>query len=323
MKILLSKSYDVQKNLSLEELLLKDEEINEDILMFYINNQCIVVGKNQNVWEEINDDFVKANNINLARRISGGGAVYQDLNNICFSFITNKTKSYTEFLKPVLKFFKSLGLDAKFHGKNDVHINGFKVSGNAQYKFKDRMFHHGTILYNTSIENLAKALKPNQLKIASKGIKSVRQRVANIYDLLDNKITTNEFVNKLVNFFKNEYGAQDLDVSNYKLEALKKLTEKRKSKDWIYGKNPKFAVENQKRFQGGTIKLLIDTKLNKISNINFTGDFLSSINIENVYKEFIDKEYNKREIKKIINDISNFNDYFGKITKDELFSLFF
>jgi lipoate-protein ligase A len=187
----------------MDEIILKNSSLDEDVIYFYQNHNAIIIGANQNTHVEINEEYVKEHDIKVARRISGGGAVYQDMGNICFSFMTKNTQdsSYENFLEPIFKFLKSLGLNAEFKGRNDVLIDGKKISGNAQYKYKDRMFHHGTLLFNSDLTVLSKALKPNKLKLESKGIKSNRQRVSNILELMDQKMNNQEFLTTLLEFF--------------------------------------------------------------------------------------------------------------------------
>lgn len=319
MRIVLTKSFSPYDNLALEEIILKDEDIKDDILLLYINKNTIVIGRNQNAHEEVNADFVKANKVNIIRRISGGGAVYQDEGNLSFSFITKKQPgSYQKFLIPIIDFLKSLNIDAQFHGKNDLLANGAKVSGNAQYIYKDRMFHHGTLLFNVNLDVLAKAIKPNPLKLQSKAIKSIRQRVGNIKDMLDEEMDNKEFAQRLVDFFIDKYNASWWDVSNYKVDKVKALTKIRESYDWNYRKNPIFTFKNEMRFAGGTISVFINVVNDTIENIEFIGDFLSQTNIEDFEQKFIGLPYNKQKISQIIDQEKKWTIYFGKLTKDDL-----
>ena len=319
MKIYLSQSNNCYYNLSLEELLLKDESIKEDILLLYINDNTIVFGRNQNVYEEINRSYIEEHKINLIRRVSGGGAVYHDKGNINFSFITSKEKrSYTKFLTPIIKFLQTLGLNAQFKGKNDLKVDDNKISGNAQYIYKDRMFHHGTLLFDTDLSILGDALKPNKLKMESKGIKSARQSVANINSLLETKMTPEQFTDALINHFVVQ-GHEVVDYSSYKNDEVKALMNVRKSNEWIFGKNPEFNMSNEKRFMGGTIKVTAHIETNIIKEINFTGDFLSTNNSEHIATYFIGKKFHA--ITSIINDMKDFDEYFGKITKEEIIGL--
>ena len=320
MKIIISKSNNPYYNLSLEEVILKDETLRDSYLYIYQNHKTIVVGRNQNIYEEINSEYINENKINLVRRVSGGGSVYHDDGNVNFSFITDKKRnSYVEFLEPIIEFLKTLGLDAKFHGKNDVHANGFKISGNAQYIFKDRMFHHGTLLFDSELSVLSKALKPNKLKLESKSLKSIRQRVSNIRPLLENDMTTPEFVKSLIDFFGEE---NLLDFDTYKTDEVKALMNVRKSEDWIFGKNPSFDVELEKRFAGGGMKVQLNITENKIKDIAIIGDFLSSNDFEELLEMFIDKTFNMNEIEDVLDGLEDISLYFGKITKEEVMSVF-
>jgi lipoate-protein ligase A len=227
MKIYNSKSTDPYKNLALEEAFLKQENLKEDILYIYQNDNVVVVGRNQNAYAEIDHKFIKQNNIKLARRISGGGAVYQDMGNICFSFITknNQKNSFTAFLGPIIEFLQSIKLDAQFKGRNDLIVNGYKISGNAQYIYKDRIVHHGTLLFDSNLSVLSNALKPNLLKLKSKAIKSARQRVTNINELLETKISSEKFIDLLINFFIDGDNKNLIIADEVKKEA--QLLEKR------------------------------------------------------------------------------------------------
>jgi len=231
MKFLISKTTDPYMNLSVEEVLVRDQEIKDEIVYIYINDNTIVMGRNQNTLEEVDLDYVKKHKINLVRRISGGGAVYHDLGNINFSFVTNKNEnSYAGFLEPIIKFLRSIGLNANFKGKNDIEVDGYKISGNAQYIHKDRMFHHGTLLFNTDLTVLGDALTPHPLKLQSKGIKSAKTRVSNIKNLLKTDMNSKEFTESLQDYFINS-GAEVIDIKNYKKDEIKNLYEMRKSKE--------------------------------------------------------------------------------------------
>ena len=188
---------DPRINLAIEEYCLKHLDPEETYLLFYINQPSIIIGKNQNTIEEINTKYVDENGIIVVRRLSGGGAVYHDLGNLNFSFITkddgNSFHNFKKFTEPVVAALKRLGVDAELSGRNDLMANGRKISGNAQFSTKGRMFSHGTLLFDSEIEHVVSALKVKKDKIESKGIKSIRSRVANISEFLDQKMTTVEF----------------------------------------------------------------------------------------------------------------------------------
>ena len=322
MKIFVSESNDPYLNFAREEVILKDKSFkDEDIIMLYKDVPSVIIGRNQNIYEEVNLEYTKKNNILVARRVSGGGAVYHDSGNINFSFSTSrKAGSYETFLEPIISFLRSLGINANFKGKNDLEAEGYKISGNAQYIFGDRMFHHGTLLFDVELSVLAKSLNPNKLKMQSKGIKSARQRVINIVDLLENKITTEEFISKLVSYFIKQ-GSTLETFKGYKENDIKALQNVRKSNDWNFGKNPQFDVINESKFDGGVVKVKLHTKQNKITSIKFEGDFLSRTDLEEFENTFIGLNFNEESIKDHINSTSSFIDYFGKISQEEIISL--
>ncbi|MGV2392611.1 UNVERIFIED_CONTAM: lipoate--protein ligase [Campylobacter lari] len=229
MKIYRIKETTPYITLALENIIMNDSDIQGDVLILYQHDNAVIIGNNQNAYEEINRNYVKENNIKLARRKSGGGAVYHDLGNINFSFISDKSdnNSYQKFLSPIINFLNSLGLNAEFHGRNDILVNGFKISGNAQYISGNRIVSHGTILFDVDMTKLSGALKPNKIKFESKGIQSVRARVSNIINLLPEKTDVETFILNLINYFVEKENSQLLEIeySKYeeKLKELKKL----------------------------------------------------------------------------------------------------
>ncbi|WP_027120519.1 lipoate--protein ligase [Mycoplasmopsis lipofaciens] len=323
MKIFRIKETSPYTTLSLENIIMNDTDFTGDILLIYQHDNAIIVGNNQNTFEEINHEYVKQNNICLARRMSGGGAVYHDLGNINFSFISNnnKTNSYERFLEPVIAFFKSLGLDAQFHGRNDILLNGCKISGNAQYISKNRIVSHGTLLFNVDLTKLSKALNPNKIKYESKGIQSIRKRVTNIYDELKIKMSTEEFINKLLDFFVKEYKGEIIEIPYKKYEEkLNKLRTKFSSDEWIFNKKATFTFQNGEKFTGGILNIKGNIEKGVIKNVVFEGDFLSKNNVKNIEPLFIEKKLNESSIKEVLDSI-NMNEYFGTITKEEIIKL--
>jgi lipoate-protein ligase A len=184
---------DPRLNLSIEEYALKNLDINETYLLFYINEPSIIIGKNQNSIEEINTEYVESNGIHVVRRLSGGGAVYHDLGNLNYSFITkddgNSFHNFRKFTEPVIAALQQMGINAELSGRNDILAEGRKISGNAQFSTKGRMFTHGTLLFNSEMEHIVSALRVKKDKIESKGIKSVRSRVANISEFLTENLS--------------------------------------------------------------------------------------------------------------------------------------
>ncbi|MET1013555.1 MAG: lipoate--protein ligase, partial [Paenisporosarcina sp.] len=194
---------DPRINLAIEEYALKTMDVDKDsFFLFYINEPSIIIGKNQNTIEEIDTDYVDSNGIHVVRRLSGGGAVYHDLGNLNFSFITkddgDSFRNFKKFTQPIVDALKEMGVDAELSGRNDILAGGRKISGNAQFSTKGRMFSHGTLMFDTEIEAVVSALKVRKDKIESKGIKSIRSRVANIMEFLEEPISIDDFRLKLL-----------------------------------------------------------------------------------------------------------------------------
>ena len=187
---------DPRMNLAIEEHLLRNVQLVEPLLLFYINAPSVILGRNQNSVEEIDPDFVRQKKIHVVRRLSGGGAVYHDLGNLNFSFITHGRQdlhNFEKFTEPVIKVLRDLGIDAGLQGKSDIFVDGKKVSGNAQYAAAGRMFSHGTILFDTNLENMLRAINPKQAKIESKAVQSVRAFVTNIREQLSEDMDIAQF----------------------------------------------------------------------------------------------------------------------------------
>src|SRR5699024_4579045 len=180
-------------NLAIEEYVLNNFGEKDTYLLFYINEPSIIIGKNQNTLEEVNTDYVEENNIKVVRRLSGGGAVYHDEGNLNYSFITkddgDRFHNFAKFTEPIVKALNSVGVPAELNGRNDLLIEGKKFSGNAQFLTRGRMFSQGTLMFDSEIEHVVSALNVSKEKIESKGIKSIRSRVTNIIDHLEERIT--------------------------------------------------------------------------------------------------------------------------------------
>ncbi|WP_341488212.1 lipoate--protein ligase [Mesomycoplasma ovipneumoniae] len=330
MKIYTTKKTSPFYTLVCEELILKDDQNQEDILYFYQHNNAIIIGKNQNIYEEIKLDEVEKQRIEIYRRLSGGGAVYHDLGNINFSFITKKQNhSYQKFLTPIIEFFKSFGLDAEFKGRNDLIVNGAKVSGNAQIIYKDRIVHHGTILFNANLAKLGQVLKPNRLKIESKGIKSIRQRVTNILHEIEEQMEDSEFISRLIRFFENKYQTKAQDVETYFQDEMtfqkdfQEVQTLRQSREWVFGSNPYFSYENIARTSGGTLRVLANIEKNHIVKIKFEGDFLSQRSVEDIQEILENKEFTRSIIESQLLQITNLDEYFGAIPLNEILDTIF
>jgi len=317
-------SLDPFLNLAYEEYILKSLNLDEDCLMLWRNDNSIIVGKHQNTIEEINEEYVKEKHIKVARRITGGGAVYHDLGNLNFSFILRKNVSASDMHKlgiPMVNALKKIGIDAELSGRNDITIDGKKVSGTAKAIHKDKLLYHGAILFNSNMEVLSKALRVKQNKIESKGIKSVSSRVANIKDYLKEDIDILEFKEILKDYFFPD-GLKEYHLSDAELSEIKSLRDNKFSTwEYIYGSSPKFNFKNSKRFPAGEVEVFLLVEHGFITKCNIYGDFLGESNID-LNELFIGKKYERDEILNVLNQFKE-KQLFGDISNEEILGCFF
>lgn len=284
-------------NLATEEYILDQMDLSDNYLLFYINQPSIIIGKHQNTHEEINHDYVKRHSIDVVRRISGGGTVYHDFGNLNFSFLSSSENKvfndFKTFTEPVICALKKLDISAELSGRNDILVNGRKISGNAQYRRGNRMFCHGTLLFNSDIDAIVSALTVKVDKIQSKGIKSIRSRVANISEFLTTNLNIEEFKQHLIQTIigdlnqNNTWILRDEDYAN--IETL--AQEKYRSWDWNYGKSPEFNYQNQQRFLFGEIDIRLHVKEGLITDAKIFGDFFSEHNISELEQGLLNLAY--------------------------------
>ncbi|WP_019240403.1 MULTISPECIES: lipoate--protein ligase [Bacillus] len=319
---------DPQINLAIEEYALKNLNIDESYLLFYINAPSIIIGKNQNTIEEINTEYVEGQGIKVVRRLSGGGAVYHDLGNLNFSFITkddgDSFHNFQKFTEPVVKALRKMGVNAELSGRNDLLVEGRKISGNAQFSTKGKMFSHGTLLFNSEMDHVVSALKVRKDKIESKGIKSVRSRVANITEFLDKKMTIEEFREELLkNIFEGSEEIPEYVLTEEDWRNIYKLSEERyQNWDWNYGKSPNFNVQHSNRFPVGLIEFRLEVKKGKIEECKIFGDFFGVGDVSDIEALLKGVQYEKSAIESALNDV-NVKHYFGNVTLDEIVRLIY
>ncbi|MDP2300951.1 MAG: lipoate--protein ligase [Ignavibacteria bacterium] len=321
-------NHDPYLNLALEEYCLRNVDISETYLLFYINEPSIIIGKNQNTLEEINHEYVRENNIHVVRRISGGGTVYHDHGNLNFSFITKYDpkhfNNYKEFTGPVINVLHKLGVNAELSGRNDILVDGKKISGNAQFTNKDRMFSHGTLLFDSAIDNVVAALNVKIGKIESKGIKSVRSRVTNISEYMEQKMTTEEFRQTLLaGIFNGETEIPQLHLTEEDWQKVTVLADKKyRTWDWNYGLSPKFNLQKTKRFPIGEIDIRFQVENGIIESLKIYGDFFGQKDVKEIELLLTGVKYESSELHKILQYV-DVTEYFGNISLDELMEVIY
>ncbi len=252
----ISGSDDPHVTLALEEYMLNHIAPGEIILYLYTHKNSVIIGKNQNAWAECRHDLLFRESGKLARRVSGGGAVFHDVGNLNFSFIVDR-KEYDlhRQLSVILEAVKSFGIKAAFSGRNDIIVDGKKFSGNAFCHRKGGSFHHGTILIDVDKMNLAKYLQVSSDKIESKGIKSVRSRVCNLTEY-NPKLNAENMTQALKNAFEREYGTSLPYEPGPGAEAeIGELARRNGEWDWLFGNTPNFDIVTSTRFDWGGVEI--------------------------------------------------------------------
>ncbi|MDH9160918.1 lipoate--protein ligase [Staphylococcus succinus] len=317
---------DPTLNLAMEEYVLKNMPKEDSYFLFYVNRPSIIIGKNQNTVEEVNQPYIDKHGIDVVRRISGGGAVYHDTGNLNFSFITdddgNSFHNFKKFTEPIVEALKSLGVNAELSGRNDIQVGNAKISGNAMVKVKDRMFSHGTLILNSELDEVQNALRVNPAKIKSKGIKSVRSRVANIVEFLDEPIDIDTFKDIIL---KTIFGEAN-QVEEYKLtdedwQNIEQLSnEKYRTWDWNYGKNPKYNFEREEKFEKGFVQIKLDVKKGQIAHARIFGDFFGEGDITELENALVGTLHEFASIEEALSNY-DIHHYFGAIDRNELIRL--
>lgn len=317
---------DSTLNLAMEEYVLKNMPKDDSYFLFYVNRPSIIIGKNQNTIEEVNQPYIDEHGIDVVRRISGGGAVYHDTGNLNFSFVTdddgNSFHNFKKFTEPIVEALQSLGVDADMSGRNDIQVGSAKISGNAMVKVKDRMFSHGTLMLNSELNEVQNALKVNPAKIKSKGIKSVRSRVANISEFLDEPLDIDRFKEIILKtIFGEATQVEEYILTDDDWKKIEQLSnEKYRTWEWNYGRNPKYNFEREEKFEKGFVQIKLDVKKGRIEHAKIFGDFFGEGDITELENAL---EGTMHEFDSIEEALSNYDiyHYFGDIERYELIRL--
>ncbi|WP_145441201.1 lipoate--protein ligase [Staphylococcus saprophyticus] len=317
---------DPTLNLAMEEYVLKNMPKDDSYFLFYVNRPSIIIGKNQNTIEEVNQPYIDEHGIDVVRRISGGGAVYHDTGNLNFSFVTdddgNSFHNFKKFTEPIVEALQSLGVDADMSGRNDIQVGSAKISGNAMVKVKDRMFSHGTLMLNSELNEVQNALKVNPAKIKSKGIKSVRSRVANISEFLDEPLNIDRFKEIILKtIFGEATQVEEYILTDDDWKKIEQLSnEKYRTWEWNYGRNPKYNFEREEKFEKGFVQIKLDVKKGRIEHAKIFGDFFGEGDITELENAL---EGTMHEFDSIEEALSNYDiyHYFGDIERYELIRL--
>lgn len=323
MKYIVNTSNDPAYNVALEAYAFQKLTDIDEIFILWINEPAIIIGRHQNTIQEINKEFIDQNGIHVVRRLSGGGAVYHDLNNLNYTIISNNTQEgafdFQTFSKPVIDTLAKLGVKAEFTGRNDLEINGQKFAGNAQAYYKGRMMHHGCLLFDVDMSVLGQALKVSKDKIESKGIKSVRARVTNIVDHLSDKITVQEFSDAILAQVKEEYPEMDEYVlSDAELSEIQAMRDNQFATwDWTYGKAPEYTIERGVRYPAGKITTYANVENSTIKSVKIFGDFFGVKPVDDIEKMLEGVRYDYKDVLAALKTVDT-SQYFSRMTPEEI-----
>lgn len=314
---------DAYFNLAVEEYLMNN--FDEDIFMLWRNEPSIIVGKFQNSLAEINLDFVNEKGIKVVRRMTGGGAVFHDLQNLNYTFIESNSKgNFRTFSQPILDVLQNLGVDARFEGRNDLMIDGQKFSGNAECVNNGRILHHGTLLFDTAMNDMSAALKVNPLKFEDKAVKSVRKRVTNISEHLKTPLTVMQFCDLIMDYvMASKANCVKYEFSDADIAKIQKLRDDKYSKwEWNFGNSPKYSYSKMIRTKGGNIEVHLKIEKGKISDIKIYGDFFAKRDAAEFENLFRNVNHNEQDVASVLARI-NTEDYFLNIQNEDILNLMF
>lgn len=313
-------------NIAAEEYFLRDTD--QEYFLLYINEPSVIIGKHQNAYAEINYEFVRKNKIKVVRRISGGGAVWHDPGNLNFAFIRNGIAgdlvNFKRYMQPVLDFLKDLGLNASFEGKNSIAVNGYKISGNAEHVYRNRVLHHGTLLFNTNLNDLKEALKVDLSKYTDRSVKSVRTSTTNIIEQLSLGVDMKKFSDSfLKHIIAGEGEGRIIDLGSTERERIQLLADNKFSQwDWNFGYSPPYRLNSKANISGSELNIFMQVEKADIIKIIISGIFFEPSMARKIESALTGQKHEEGTMTGILRQ-TELKDVFDRISPDELMKLFF
>jgi len=325
-----AKSTDAAFHFSIEEYITRRYPWGERVMMIWQADKCVMIGNNQIAEAEVDMGYARENGIQVVRRSSGGGAIYTDLGTLLFTMIQPHTTgrypldlAKEEVAAPVVDALIKMGVPAALEGRNDMLVDGKKVSGLAQYVRHGRVCTHGSLLYNADLEMLARVLSVDDEKISSKALKSVRSRVANLKGYMSRDFSALEFREQLKHHLFSCRDVRELELEWHDLGEVDQIyLEKYGNPSWTLGQSPKFSLHNGKRFPGGRVEVYLDAVKGAVSSCSIRGDFLGVAPIQGLEAALEGIPFEYHAFVKALEGIT-IAPYLGGITKDELLSCIF
>lgn len=318
-----TQSENVFYNFALEYYLASEKKLEEPVFLLWQTTPTLMVGRYQNIFEEINLSYVLGKSNIIARRLSGGGTIYTDEQVFQYSFIAPKSGTGIEFscyTEPVIHALNVLGIPAEFNSRNDLMIGKRKVSGTAQYYVKGYTVHHGSVLYNVDIAELEHCLNVDTEKIISKGIKSVRERVVNLKDYVSGEKSVAEFMKELREQILGEQ-ITEYKLSGKEIQRIREIADgKFRDWEWNFGSSPKCDLTRSRRLDGGKLEFHLSIKNGKIQNCDITGDFFTGKDVSVLAKSLCGCRLERSELRERLMD-SDASSFFYNVTDEEILDI--
>lgn len=326
MRCIISENTDPYFNIASEEYLLKN--FNDDLFLLYRNEPSIVVGKHQNTLSEINYHYVLEKDLKVVRRISGGGTVFHDLGNLNFSFITTGEPGllvdYKKYLKPIVEALKSLGLKATISERNDLFLKGKKITGTASHVHKSRVMHHGTLLFSSEMSDLSEALHNAPSNYSDKAVKSIRSKVTNIGDHLNNDMDVIQFRDILIGHILETFDDASLyEYSDTDLKEISKLRLNKFSKwNWNYGYSPKYHFRKENASPGGNLEVRMNVEKGVITKLRICGDIINVKDLGELEEMLTGTIHDPAMIRRMLSKV-DVSDFIREIDNEDLIAAMF
>lgn len=326
MRYLKNSQVDPYYNMAFDEYCLEHLPIDEPVFYLWQNRPAVIVGFNQDVYAEVNLDYLHQNDIALVRRVTGGGAVYHDLGNLNYTIVGRSEdleRDYPEYAGLMMKALQQLGVPATLSGRNDILVDGKKVSGFAKRVSNNRLMVHGTLMYQVDLDVLTKVLNPSATKLQSKGVASVRSRVANLCDYLPNISSVQDFSHQLEQILSSGYADQEYVLAAEALEQIQQTArDKFAQREWNYGRSPKATLTRSARLACGTVEIHLSVVENQVEACHFGGDFLGNLPMGEIEQALIGVPYNVETVREALS-VFEITDYLDGVEVDSLLSLLF
>ena len=325
-----NKSREAAFHFSVEEYIMKHYPFDEPVMMIWQTDRCAMIGNYQIAEAEIDMRYAKDEGVQIVRRSSGGGTIFTDEGTFLYTIIqpyedgTQLQQVVQKTLAaPIVSALNKMGVPAKAEGRNDILVDGKKVSGLAQYARHGRICSHGSLLYDADLEALVRVLRVDEEKIRSKAISSIRSRVTNVKEHMPQPYSTQEFLQMLKQKLFETGEIKEYVLREHEIEEIEEICEARyRNPDWTFGRAPKFSFHNSKRFSGGKVEVYFDVAEGIITDTSIRGDFLGTTPIQGLEELFTGKEFRDEALSAAL-ESCDLSPYLGGITKEELLSCIF